>query len=34
MGTWTISVIHQSGGNFGTPSWQAGYAKYLEKWQS
>jgi hypothetical protein len=34
MGTWTISVIHQSGGNFDTPSWQAGYAKYLEKWQS
>ena len=34
MGTWTVSVIHQSGGAFGTPLWQAGYAKYLEKWQS
>jgi hypothetical protein len=34
MGTWTLSVIHQSGGAFGTPGWRAGYAKYLEKWQS
>ncbi len=34
MGTWTLSVIHESGGAFGTPSWRAGYEKYLEKWGS
>jgi hypothetical protein len=34
LGTWTLSVIHQSGGSFNTPTWQAAYAKYLEKWQS
>jgi hypothetical protein len=34
MGTWTLSVIHESGGNFGTPAWRAAYARYLEKWQS
>jgi hypothetical protein len=33
MATWPISVIHESGGNYG-PSWQAAYARYLEKWQS
>jgi hypothetical protein len=34
MGTWTISLIHRSGGAFGTPGWRAAYAKYLEKWGS
>jgi hypothetical protein len=34
MGTWSISAIHESGGAFNTPAWQAAYAKYLEKWQS
>jgi GT2 family glycosyltransferase len=33
LGTWPISVIHESGGNFRTESWRAGYARYLEKWQ-
>lgn len=32
LGTWTISVIHESGGNFDSPSWRAAYARYLEKW--
>lgn len=32
IGTADISVIHESPGNFGSPSWQAGYNRYLEKW--
>lgn len=32
MGTWCISVIHQSGGNFRSPAWQAALNKYLDKW--
>jgi len=32
MGTYSVSVIHQSGGNFGTPEWAAGYKDYLKKW--
>ncbi|HEX5092615.1 MAG TPA: hypothetical protein VFV84_08000 [Burkholderiales bacterium] len=31
-GTWPLSVIHESGGSFGTPAWQAAYARYLDKW--
>ena len=34
MGTWGISVMHESDGAFGTPSWRAGYARYLSKWTS
>jgi GT2 family glycosyltransferase len=34
LGTWPLSVIHESNGNFNTPSWRAGYTRYLEKWQS
>ena len=34
MGTWPISVVHQSSGVFGTPSWRAGYADYMDKWKS
>jgi Glycosyltransferase like family len=33
MGTWSISLIHESGGAFGSPGWRAGYAKYLDKWR-
>jgi hypothetical protein len=32
MGTYPISLVHESGGAFGTPSWRAAYQKYLEKW--
>jgi GT2 family glycosyltransferase len=31
-GTCALSVVHESGGSFGTPAWQAAYARYLEKW--
>jgi GT2 family glycosyltransferase len=34
MGTAMISAVHESGGSFNTPSWQAAYARYLDKWQS
>ncbi len=32
MGTYPISVVHESGGAFGTPSWRLAYEKYLQKW--
>jgi tetratricopeptide (TPR) repeat protein len=31
MGTWNISVIHESDGNY-SDNWRASYKKYLEKW--
>ena len=34
MGTWNLSLIHESVGNAGGPSWQRAYAHYLNKWQS
>lgn len=34
MGTWGISVMHESDGAFGTPAWKEGYARYLAKWRS
>jgi GT2 family glycosyltransferase len=34
MGTWPISVVHESSGGFGGPSWSAGYAAYMDKWKS
>lgn len=34
LGTWPLSVIHESIGNFDSPGWRAAYARYLEKWQS
>ncbi|MGL4282490.1 MAG: glycosyltransferase [Eubacterium aggregans] len=34
MGTWSISMIHESGGGFGTEAWGEGYQRYLEKWGS
>lgn len=33
MGTYPISLIHESGGNFGSESWRLMYAKYLKKWK-
>ncbi len=32
MGTWPISVVHQSGGRFNTPEWNAAYRDYVAKW--
>lgn len=31
-GTWDLSVIHLSGGNFGSNDWHFAYQKYLNKW--
>lgn len=32
MGTIPLSIVHESGGPFGTPSWREGYQRYLAKW--
>jgi GT2 family glycosyltransferase len=32
MGTWPLSVVHQSGGAFATPDWSAAYDLYLRKY--
>lgn len=32
LGTWPISVVHRSGGNFGSDAWSTGYRAYLEKY--
>ena len=32
MGTWPISVIHESAGGFGTTAWKDAYGRYLEKY--
>lgn len=32
LGTWPISVVHQSKGNFTSQAWRQGYDRYLEKW--
>lgn len=32
MGTWPISVVHESRGGFGSESWLQGYKRYLDKW--
>jgi GT2 family glycosyltransferase len=34
MGTWPISVVHQSGGSFGSLAWRAAYIRYLDKWMT
>jgi len=34
MGTYPISVIHESGGALGLPAWRDAYAKYIDKWKS
>lgn len=31
-GTAAISLIHESGGNFGSPSWKNSYDAYIQKW--
>lgn len=31
-GTWDLSLIHESGGSFGSDLWKAAYQQYLEKW--
>jgi GT2 family glycosyltransferase len=33
LGCWPIAITHQSMGVFGSESWRAGYAAYLEKWK-
>lgn len=32
MGTIPLSLIHESGGNFGSDDWEQSYQQYLEKW--
>jgi len=34
MGTWSISLIHESLGTFGSPSWIIAKQKYFAKWGS
>ena len=33
MGTVPISIVHGSGGNFGTSDWISAYKIYLDKWE-
>lgn len=33
LGTWPISLTHQSGGAFGKPDWKEQYGLYQEKWE-
>ena len=32
LGTWTISVTHQSGGAFGSAGWNEAFLAYQKKW--
>jgi len=32
IGTIPLGLIHESGGNFSSDQWKAGYARYLDKW--
>lgn len=32
MGTWPLSIIHESQGAFATTAWREGYRRYLEKY--
>lgn len=32
MGTWPLSIVHESPGAFGTSGWREGYRRYLEKY--
>ena len=34
LGTWPISLTHQSKGAFGSPRWKEKYRLYLEKWEA
>lgn len=31
-GTWDLSLIHESGGNFSSEAWRKAYAIYIDKW--
>jgi GT2 family glycosyltransferase len=33
LGTWHISITHQSGGSFGSEEWKNAYDNYLRKWK-
>lgn len=33
MGTIPLGVVHQSGGNFASAAWRAGYDTYIGKWK-
>jgi len=33
MGTWPVSVVHESAGNFASAGWRLSYETYLDKWQ-
>jgi hypothetical protein len=33
-GTWDLSLIHESGGSFGSEGWRIAYQKYLQKWKN
>lgn len=32
LGTCPLSLVHESGGSFGSDGWRRGYQRYLEKW--
>jgi len=32
MGTWPISVVHESPGGYMSDGWRQGYERYIEKW--
>jgi hypothetical protein len=34
LGTWPISLTHQSSATMNTDSWRAGYQSYIDKWGS
>lgn len=34
LGTWPIGIIHESGGLFGKPSWEAARLAYFIKWKN
>jgi len=34
MGTWPISLVHQSGGNYQSEAWKTGYQTYIDKWKN
>ena len=34
MGTIPLSLVHESGGSFGSQGWKDAYKKYIEKWGS
>jgi GT2 family glycosyltransferase len=34
LGTWPISLTHQSSGMFDSPAWREKYAAYLRKWST